>query len=425
MDRRFNEIWALDFEFRAPPGEVPEVVCMVAKEIISGQTIRLWGDELNCPSPPFGIGNDSLILAYYSSAEMGCNLALGWQLPENVIDLYAEFRSLTNGQVLPCGNGLLGALSYFGLDGIASLEKEAMRELILRGGDYTELERLDILEYCESDVLALERLFNAMGPELFESTRLEQALLRGRYTCAVGLMEHNGIPIDTALLADLQANWQEIQGRLIAEVDASFHVYDGQTFKHDRFAEYLRQHDISWPTTPTGRLALDDDTFSDMCKSFPALRPLKDLRHALGQLRLHELAVGKDGRNRTILSMFRAKTGRNQPSNSRFIFGLPAWFRGLIKPVPGFGLAYIDWSQQEFGIAAALSGDNKMQEAYLSGDPYLTFAKQAGAVPWDATKTSHPKEREQFKACVLAVQYGMGADSLAKRIQTIERSGCR
>ena len=41
-----------------------------------------------------------------------------------------------------------------------------------------------------------------------------------------------------------------------------------------------------------------------------------------------------------------------------------------------------------------------------SGDPYLTFAKQAGAVPLDATKASHPKEREQYKACVLATQYG-------------------
>ena len=57
-----------------------------------------------------------------------------------------------------------------------------------------------------------------------------------------------------------------------------------------------------------------------------------------------------------------------------------------------------------------------MQEAYSSGDPYLAFAKQVGAVPSSATKASHAREREQFKACVLAVQYGMGEESLAKRI---------
>ena len=80
------------------------------------------------------------------------------------------------------------------------------------------------------------------------------------------------------------------------------------------------------------------------------------------------------------------------------------------------GLAYVDWSQQEFGIAAALSGDVAMMTAYRSGDPYLAFAKQAGAVPEDATKQTHESAREQFKACVLAVQYGMGEARLAVRI---------
>jgi DNA polymerase-1 len=57
-----------------------------------------------------------------------------------------------------------------------------------------------------------------------------------------------------------------------------------------------------------------------------------------------------------------------------------------------------------------------MADAYESGDPYLAFAKQAGAAPPDATKASHKAVREQFKACVLAVQYGAGAETLAQRI---------
>jgi DNA polymerase I-like protein with 3'-5' exonuclease and polymerase domains len=92
------------------------------------------------------------------------------------------------------------------------------------------------------------------------------------------------------------------------------------------------------------------------------------------------------------------------------------WLRGLIQPPPGHGVAYIDWEQQEFGIAAALSQDPLMLEAYRSGDPYLAFAKQAGAAPKDATKATHKAIRDQFKSTVLAVQYGMGADSLAQRI---------
>ena len=117
-----------------------------------------------------------------------------------------------------------------------------------------------------------------------------------------------------------------------------------------------------------------------------------------------------------MLSPFSSKTGRNQPSNSKFPFGPSVWVRGLIRPEAGWSLAYVDWSQQEFGIAAALSGDEAMMAAYRSGDPYLTFAKQAGTVPDDATRQSHPMERELFKQCALAVQYGMAERSLSERL---------
>ena len=61
-------------------------------------------------------------------------------------------------------------------------------------------------------------------------------------------------------------------------------------------------------------------------------------------------------------------------------------------------------------------GDSRMLMAYAPGDPYLAFAKQAGAVPGTATAESHPHERNLYKSCVLAVQYGMGEESLAGRI---------
>jgi DNA polymerase-1 len=88
----------------------------------------------------------------------------------------------------------------------------------------------------------------------------------------------------------------------------------------------------------------------------------------------------------------------------------------LIKPPPGHGIAYVDWAQQEFGVAAGLSGDKAMKASYRSGDPYLDLARQAGAVPQDATGKTHPLQRELFKQCVLGVQYGMEASGLALRI---------
>jgi hypothetical protein len=183
------------------------------------------------------------------------------------------------------------------------------------------------------------------------------------------------------------------------------------------FEAWLSGQGIPWPRLEGGALALDDDTFREMARTHPAqVGPLRELRHALSQLRLHELAVGPDGRNRLLLSAFSSSTGRNQPSNSRYIFGPSTWLRFLIRPGPGRALAYIDWSAQELGIAAALSGDQAMREAYQSGDPYIWLARRVGAVPADATKKSHSAQREQFKVVSLGVLYGMTEVGLARRL---------
>ena len=173
---------------------------------------------------------------------------------------------------------------------------------------------------------------------------------------------------------------------------------------------------MGWPRLPSGQLDLDKTTFRDMAKIHPELEPLRQLRHALGEMRLNEIAVGADGCNRCSLFPFRSKTSRNQPSNSKYIFGPGTWLRSLIKPPPGWGIAYLDWVQQEFGIAAALSGDPNMINAYRTGDSYLAFAKLAHAAPENATKETHAIVRDQFKQCVLGVQYVIGQKSLAVRI---------
>jgi hypothetical protein len=344
---------------------------------------------------------------------LNCYLALGWPLPENVLDLFTEFRCITNGKAVPCGNGLLGALAYNGLDSIAAVEKDNMRALAMRGGPYTTEEMAALLDYCRSDVEALERLLPRMLPHL----DLPRALVRGRYMKASARMETSGVPIDVPTFKLLRDNWIGIQNDLIRLINDDFDVYEGRTFKTEKFKRYLTKQNLAWPQDKAGRLRLDDDTLKEMTRVYPQIGPLRELRVSLSQMRLSDLAVGRDGRNRTILSAFSAVTGRNAPSNSKFIFGPSVWLRFLIRPAPGMSLAYVDWEQQEFGIGAALSRDRAMLQAYTSGDPYIAFAKQSGAVPENATKTSHGPIRELFKTCALGVQYGMGAESLAVRIQ--------
>jgi DNA polymerase I len=411
----FREVWAVDFEFTAPPGSRPGPVCMVARELGTGQLIRMWQDEL--PShPPFDLGADSLFVSYYASAEIGCFLALGWSVPARVMDLFAEFRNETNGISLPVGSGLLGALAYHHLPGITSDQKHEERSLVMRGGPWSREERARILDYCQTDVDALGSLLERMiGGIRARPAGLGQALLRGRYMAAAARIEWAGVPMDTDLLGQLRAGWDLIKLDLVRAVDKDYGVYEGTTFKAGLFAAWLAQRDIAWPRTDTGQLRLDGDTFRDMGKRYPALAPLKELRHALGELRLADLAVGPDGRNRALLSAFRAATGRNQPSNSKFIFGPAVWLRGLIKPAEGRAIAYIDWSAQEVWIAAKLSGDQALLDSVTSGDPYLDFARRAGLAPAGATKATHGAVRDLCKTCLLGANYGMQAQSLSYR----------
>ncbi len=149
-----------------------------------------------------------MFVAYYAAAEISCHLALRWPLPERVLDLFTEFRNRTNGKSTGNGNGLLGALTYHGLDAMGTIEKEEMRNLILRGGPWSDFEQAQILDYCESDVAALARLLPVMQPKI----DLPRALLRGRYMAAVARMERNGVPIDVSTLELLRRQLVEHSG---------------------------------------------------------------------------------------------------------------------------------------------------------------------------------------------------------------------
>jgi hypothetical protein len=383
---------------------------MVAREMTSGRKIRLWRDELLAlERAPFDTGPSSALIAYYASAELGCFLELGWPMPANIIDLFAEHRVETNGKKLPVGNDLLGALAIRGLAHIDAGEKEAMRQLVIGQRRWSEAERRAILDYCASDVVALAALLSVMAPAI----DWPRAKLRGRYMAAAARMERNGIPIDAELYAKLVGEWEPIKEKLIADVDRGYGVFEDGTFKHARFAEYLKSNRIPWPRLPSGALELDDETFDERAHSYPQLRPLYEVRATLRRVQLGDIPVGCDKRARCLLSPFSSVTGRNQPSGKKFIFGPGRWIRGLVREQEGRAIAYVDWSTQEIAIAAGLSGDERMIEAYASGDPYMEFAKAAGLASPDATADGHEDLRQVCKAVVLGINYGMGPETMA------------
>ena len=153
-----------------------------------------------------------------------------------------------------------------------------------------------------------------------------------------------------------------------------------------------------------------------MCKTWPALEPLRQLRHTRDKLRGIKLAVGADGRNRTVLWPFQSKTSRTQPKAAQWIFSPAVWLRSLIKPGAGVAVAYIDWSSMEFQVAAVLSGCEPMLDLYSSGSPYVELAKRFDEAPNSATKKTHAKIHERYKVGCLGALYGMQTETLAQRL---------
>ncbi len=396
----FSSVWIVICGVLLRPGETLTPVYVAAATLEKPNQIRQVSppELLDCAGPPYPTGPQCLLVTIDANELVGCHLALGWSLPERIIDLTVEFRNAANGHLSPCGSGLVGALVWFGLPASGGID--------LGTSPLAVGKRLT----------AVHRLFEAMQSKL----DLGRALLRGRYMVAVARIESVGVPMDHHAAEFLAASWSRIRARIAERIDQPFQVYKRGQFQPYAFESWLTRRGIRWPRIASGGLDLSDGMFRDMARVYPELRPLKELRWTLTGFDPSALAIGQDGRNRTPIRPFASRAGRNQPSGKAAVLGSAAWVRNLVQPTPGMGMALIDWQQQEFGIAAALSEDAAMLAAYVTGDPYLALAVRAGVAPHGATCASHGEIREQFKACALGVQYGIGPATLARLARVSE-----
>jgi DNA polymerase I len=427
----FREVVVCDFEFNgwdrhdlgsevpSPNGNRPLPICMVARELGSGRQHRLWYADGWPSEPPFPVATDTLFVAFNAAAELGCFITLGWPAPKRVLDLYVEYKMLRN-ETRPRGTkpppaNLLAAMEFFRLDAVGAVAKHDMQMLALRGGPYTAAERDALLDYCAGDVNSTERLLCATLPDIRIDTA--EPLMRGRYMTAVARMYRTGLPID-ALYARFVKCWPSIKPRLIAEVEKKhrYGVFDGEVLRRDLFCALLKREGISWPLLPSGWPDNDKEVWKERCALYPQLEPLRQLRKMIKQMASTGFVIGRDARNRPSLFPFGQGTGRNNPSNAEFVFGAAKAMRSFIKPPPDWAAVVIDWKQQEYAIAAALSGDKAMQAAYRSGDVYLDFAHRAGLVRPGRGFDGNVKLRQICKSVSLGVMYGMTDRGIANRL---------
>ena len=231
-------------------------------------------------------------MSFAAPAEWSYYLSSGWQLPQFIVDLFAEEMLLTNTLKDEKGKRkiptLLATLAKYGLDAITAAEKHSMRDLILRGGPYTDSEQVDILQYCMSDVIALENLLPVMLPNI----NIREALVRGSYTRAVAWVDFNGIPVDVPTYRELRDKWGAVKNGLAAEVEREnrYGVYvpnkkgvmGWSTEGFEALVARLELQDV-WPKSATGKYKTadpdrgsdDEKVFKEMAQRCPYLEPLR------------------------------------------------------------------------------------------------------------------------------------------------------
>ena len=181
---------------------------------------------------------------------------------------------------------------------------------------------------------------------------LDIALHWGEFVAVSAAMEHRGVPINMEIARQLQDKdaWAYVRDAIVPRINPQYGVYvqdaaGNWSFSTALFEAYCVRAGISWPRHEgSNKLDLRSKTFDSMAKAYPETEPLRQLRHARNKMRRVKLAIGADGRNRTVLWPFVSKTGRSQPKASEWIFSPAVWLRSLIKPGPGRAIAYIDWS---------------------------------------------------------------------------------
>jgi DNA polymerase-1 len=236
---------------------------------------------------------------------------------------------------------------------------------------------------------------------------------------AVAQIQARGMPIDTQLWNLVQENKAAVIKALLQRFDPShgdddpIYTLDGH-WSQVRFGRWLARNGVTaWPRTETGMLELKGDAFRLMYH-LPGVEKLHALRDSLRVIVTAKLPIGRDGRNRPSLFPFCTATGRNAQSKS--LYNCHAGLRSFMRfPPDKIGL-YLDWKGQEIGIAAALSGDRALMDAYR-GDVYHALALICGLTDdrdparW---KKQSPEARNRMKALQLGINYGMGVPSLAR-----------
>jgi|TARA_R100001129_G_scaffold84730_1_gene57551 DNA polymerase-1 len=433
----FSRVLSVDAEFLSDSsGTIPHrILCLVFKDISTGEIFRYWIDGQN-NVPHFFDYEKVLLVSFQANAEHGVFQKLLHGKPKYMFDTFVENKCLYGPFLAKNKTGLIDTCNRYNIDTISKAEKDRELDRILRRNEFKDLpreydlqEQQKILDYCQSDVEELAQLFVAQCQDIENKNKLEteddfnraiwEITFRGYSQANFAQIERNGFTIDQGLVSRFNTYWPLVKNTIIERHNKNLDVYEGVSLRKNKFDKLILRCDLGsrWPRLKSGNFTTNDDVVKRFEEDHPLIKEFRQLNKLINTTKLGFFTPSEDGRVRANMNAFGSITSRCQPSNSKFPLGASKWTRNFIKPQWGHELFYLDYTAQEPAIAGYLSQDPELLSAYQTPDIYITTAQKIGMITDpNATKATHKTERGIVKDLFLAQNYGMGVKELSRRL---------
>ena len=283
----------------------------------------------------------------------------------------------------------------------------------------------DQLEYAALDSVAVYKMFRILMDQIAKNKLIQVYTLMRDAQLAIAKMELNGIYFDLNGHQRLMATWHQAKKRSAEELlqvlgphvnpDSSKQISSWLQTNLDK--EALNE----WPRTKTGQLKTDRSTLA-RGPHHPLTTPLQKYKDAAKMLSTFGTGYAEHinpvtGRIHAYFRLGGTATGRlscsgpniqNPPRDKQF--------RKLFSAPAGRILVVADYGQIELRVAALISGDESMLEAYANGEDL--HRKTAAAIAGVPLKEVTPEQRQAAKAVNFGLLYGQGPKGLARYAKT-------
>jgi DNA polymerase I len=307
-----------------------------------------------------------------------------------------------------------GAIERFTLVACAERELGVHLDKAQQKSDWSGALSTEQLAYAARDVEVLTPLYRALARKVEIAGLTEAAMIEERFLPEIVRMAGHGVGFDRAAWEAQSRNAAEEAGHALAALEAGAPHRGGELVgsgwnwnSHEQVKEALERAGCVLKDTKDDTLAAAGHPLADLVRRY---RSAQKARSTYGEAWLKHVA--DDGRVYADWRQCGAKTGRMSSGkpNLQNLPRDPRYRRCFIAP-PGRVLVRADYSQVELRIAAKVSGDKAMIDAYMRGDDLHTLTAQRMT-----GKESVSKEERQFaKPVNFGLIYGLGVSSLCRK----------